>query len=135
MNRLREQRDSTTLSCVRDPSYLFIKAAVVYPACGARDCEDCLSSFFPVTYSAGSKFSTDVVRETNIWSGEKTLASSGASTNIHFTNGENDPWAPLSVTEVPPSAARRQSLSSFIVEVRCICPLRCVSVSCMEHLC
>ncbi|PFH32679.1 hypothetical protein BESB_012910 [Besnoitia besnoiti] len=72
------------------------------------------NALFPLP--AGSEFSTDVVSETNVWTGDKTLAGVGAATNIHFTNGEYDPWAPLSVTEVPPRAAVRQGLSSFIVQ-------------------
>ncbi|PHJ18356.1 serine carboxypeptidase s28 protein [Cystoisospora suis] len=72
------------------------------------------NALFPLP--GGSKFSTDVVRETNVWSGEKTLAGPGASTNIHFTNGANDPWASLSVTNVPSNAVRRQKLSSFVIE-------------------
>ncbi|KEP64337.1 UNVERIFIED_CONTAM: serine carboxypeptidase s28 protein [Hammondia hammondi] len=72
------------------------------------------NALFPLP--SGSKFSTDVVAETNVWSGDKLVAGVGAATNIHFTNGENDPWAPLSVTEVSPFVVDRQGLSSFTIQ-------------------
>ncbi|ESS30306.1 serine carboxypeptidase s28 protein [Toxoplasma gondii VEG] len=72
------------------------------------------NALFPLP--SGSKFSTDVVAETNVWSGDKLVAGVGAATNIHFTNGENDPWAPLSVTEVSPVVVDRQGLSSFTIQ-------------------
>ncbi|CBZ50362.1 protein F23B2.12, partially confirmed by transcript evidence, related [Neospora caninum Liverpool] len=71
-------------------------------------------ALFPLP--SGSKFSTDVVDETNVWSGDKHVVGVGAATNIHFTNGENDPWAPLSVTEISPFVTERQGLSSFTIK-------------------
>lgn len=56
------------------------------------------------------------IEETNLWGGGTGLAALGAATDIHFTNGEKDPWRTLSVSSIPPHVQERQRISAFVIK-------------------
>lgn len=70
------------------------------------------NKIFPL---AKGQFVSNVATQNNIWTGGRNLATLGASTNIHFTNGGSDPWANLSVTSISDEIRKRQSLNSFVI--------------------
>ncbi|KAL8436383.1 hypothetical protein ACSSS7_001783 [Eimeria intestinalis] len=68
----------------------------------------------------GGRFADQGIRETNLWSGGRHLADMHAATNIHFTNGEKDPWSTLSVLDVQSQVQDSQHISAFVIEGRCV---------------